>query len=105
MRIEDFVISGTDDGDVDLLCPDPAGTCPQWQTAVTGSLGSVIEAARNHIAVYHPMQSACPNAREEICNACGDNVEPLATDGRCHRCRRDGNPAHSWCSHCNEAAL
>lgn len=60
MRIEDFVISGTDDGDVDLLCPDPAGTCPQWQMAVSGSLGSAIRLAQRHIQRFHPSQ--CPGA-------------------------------------------
>lgn len=57
MKIEDFVIAGDGEGDVDLLCPDASGTCPQPWTAAGGTLGSAIDAARDHIQRLHPARA------------------------------------------------
>lgn len=99
MKIEDFVIVGNGEAGVDMLCPDPAGTCPQPWTEAGGTLGSAIEAAHDHIQRLHPSQVQCSLERRGVCTACGDEDETTGSDGRCHRCQRNGNPAHSWCSH------
>lgn len=57
MKIEDFVIAAAYDGDVFLICPDPAGTCPQGEAEAGGTLGSAIDAARDHIQRLHPARA------------------------------------------------